>query len=251
MCTVTVVPYRLRTGEEAVRLACNRDEQRSRLAALPPKVRHIGQHRAVWPTDGAANGTWIGATDTGLAMTLLNVTFTSQRSRSSPLRSRGSIIPELLACVSLESALACASRLEPGALAPFRLVLVDDRQLAEVSSHGERLRVLAPQRLTAPRLFTSSALGDDLVLGPRQALFDERLDLLAESPEQQDDFHRHRWSDQPHLSVCMSRPDARTVSYTTITLRAGSVQLVYHADAPDTPAEAFSITLMRGKGGES
>ena len=30
----------------------------------------------------------------------------------------------------------------------------------------------------------------------------------------------------------MSRPDARTVSYTTITLRAASVQLVYHSNAP-------------------
>jgi hypothetical protein len=52
----------------------------------------------------------------------------------------------------------------------------------------------------------------------------------------QDAFHRHRWPDQAHLSVCMSRSDARTVSYTTVEITSGHIAMRYHADAPDQPA---------------
>src|SRR5262249_11399645 len=68
MCTVTVVPT-----PGAVRLACNRDEQRTRPPALPPQVRRFGRRWAAFPVDPVGGGTWVAVNDTGLAMTVLNV----------------------------------------------------------------------------------------------------------------------------------------------------------------------------------
>ena len=91
MCTVTVVP-----GREAIRLACNRDELRSRAAALPPQVRQFGPRRALLPVDPTSGGTWVAANDAGLAMTLLNVNPGNGLGTSAARLSRGNIIPALL-----------------------------------------------------------------------------------------------------------------------------------------------------------
>ena len=60
---------------------------------------------------------------------------------------------------------------------------------------------------------------------------------------QQAAFHPHGWPDRPHLSVCMGRQDARTVSHTLVSLSPDQVALRYHPDAPDRPAEAVTLTL--------
>jgi hypothetical protein len=244
MCTVTVLPCRV-DGAAAVRLACNRDEQRARPAALPPQLRRLGRLVAAWPTDPAGGGTWVGVNDAGLALALLNVTIAPGARRGPIARSRGAIIPDLLGCGDLDLALRQAAALDPALHAPFRLVLVAAGRLAEAMSDGKRLRLAVPRPLATPLLFTSSGLGDEVVAGPRGELFGERLLATTGDPGTQDSFHRHHWPDRPHLSVCMRRPDARTVSYTTITLTAGRASLDYHAEAPDTPGERYSITLGR------
>ena len=72
-----------------------------------------------------------------------------------------------------------------------------------------------------------------------------RWDRLA----QQEAFHRHRWPDRPHLSVCMDRQDARTVSHTVVSLGPDRITLAYHPDAPDRPAETLTLTLPIAVGG--
>ena len=52
---------RLARLERAVRVVCNRDELRSRAAALPPRVCTFGERRAVMPIDLVSGGTWIAA----------------------------------------------------------------------------------------------------------------------------------------------------------------------------------------------
>jgi hypothetical protein len=227
----------------ALRLACNRDEQRWRPAALRPGLHARGQHKGAWPTDPVGGGTWVGVNDAGLALALLNVTGMPAEQSRGIARSRGAIIPELLGRGSLESAFLKAAALEPAVYAPFRLVLSIPGQWAEVASDGLRLSLVAPQPLRDPLLFTSSGLGDLVVARPRSELFAECF--LEATPEAQDNFHRHQWPDRQHLSVCMRRPDARTVSFTTITITASRARLGYHAEAPDLPGETFSLWLNR------
>jgi uncharacterized protein with NRDE domain len=238
VCTVSVL--RLGTG---ARIACNRDEQRSRPVALPPALHRVGGRNAAWPTDPAAGGTWVGVNDAGLALTLLNVTITPGAKRKGITRSRGAIIPLLLGCESMDLALGQAGALRPAHHAPFRLVLVNARQAAEVASDGTQLRVTGPRALAEPLLFTSSGLDDDRVAWPRRRLFAERMLAAGADAAAQVAFHRHHWPGREHLSVCMRRPDARTVSCTTVTLGREEGRLDYHPEAPDTPGETFSIRL--------
>jgi hypothetical protein len=236
MCTVSIVPWR-----GGVRLAANRDELRSRPEALPPDVRVFGRRRAILPLDPAGGGTWIAASDATLALTVLNVTREPGGRVTAP-RSRGTIIPALLAAGSLAEAAEWALALEARDFAPFRLVIADRRECVEILSEGIRPELVLRSELTAPLLFASSGLGDALVEGPRSDLF-ARLLAGGDWPSAQDTFHRHSWPDLPHLSVCMRRPDAHTVSHSVVALTTGSASLHYHAGEPDLPAPCFTLAL--------
>jgi hypothetical protein len=254
MCTVTVIPWQNPQappipGRGWVRIACNRDEQHTRPVALPPQVRRFGRRFALLPIDPASEGTWVAVNDAGLAMTLLNVNLGDGDQRAIRSSSRGSIIPALLACKTMTAAVAQASALDPSCYAPFRLVLADGRETAELCCDGSRMGPAQRQPLGAPLLFTSSGLGDRLVEGPRRRLFDEWFNNPDDWPRRQDAFHRHHWPDRPELSVCMRRPDARTVSHTVVTIGPNRVTLAYHPDAPDQPGQVISLSLDRQTGG--
>jgi hypothetical protein len=245
MCTVTVVPV-----GETIRLACNRDEQRCRPVALPPRIQQFGPRRALLPVDPISGGTWVAVNDAGLALTLLNVNAKKSpaATRTAP-RSRGKIIPALLHADTPLSAAFSALDLDPAWYAPFRLVLVNRHEGVEVYSDGVQIQLVGQVGLTRPQLFTSSGLGDQTVEGPRRQLFDECFGRPGDRLTQQDAFHRHRWPDRPHLSVCMDREEAQTVSHTVVSLGPDRVTLHYHPDAPDRPAETVALTLSIAVGG--
>ncbi|HQE28690.1 MAG TPA: NRDE family protein [Phycisphaerae bacterium] len=231
-----------------MRVGFNRDESRQRPAALPPCVRSFGGRRAVLPVDPVSDGTWIAVNDTGLAMMLMNVypvpfdrkAFAAEARRYA---SRGAIIPSLLHCVTLDEAAALASRLDPARYPAFRLVLLDRRQWVEILAADGRLTVRGPQLIDKPVMYASSGLGDDRVDPPRRALFEEMLAAVTDPALMQDAFHRHQWPDGPHLSVCMSRPEARTVSLTILELDAHVSRLIYYPESPDRHPEPVTVEL--------
>lgn len=205
------------------------------------------------PIDPASGGTWIGVNDAGLCLTLLNVNphirheaWSSADSARRP-RSRGVIIPQLLRLTSVAEAVREAMALPPRDFPPFRLVLVDEQSVATVFSDGETIRGGAsiPCLTSAPVMFTSSGLGDVLVDAPRRELFAEMFAVAGNPIEIQDRFHRHVWPDRTHLSVCMRRDDARTVSHTVVELRRSHVTMHYVPDAPDSDATATVLHLAR------
>jgi hypothetical protein len=98
-------------------------------------------------------------------------------------------------------------------------------------------------RLDVPCLFASSGLGDEVVKAPRLALFQSWFQTNDSLAAQQDQFHRHSWPERRHLSVCMRREGARTVSYTVIELRADSAVLTYFPQPPDEPGPSISLSL--------
>lgn len=280
MCTVTIVPLGVRGSPGAsaaattgrARIACNRDEQRTRPAGLPPIVRTIGGRRVACPIDPESGGTWIGVNDAGLVFALLNANprirgdaalcgvvasagggaFVNDAAAlggdgehaavTASSRSRGEVIPALGACGELDEVVRAARALDARAMRPFRLVVTDGRRVASLRGADGRVSTDEVFALTAPCLFTSSGLGDALVEGPRRALFVEHFGDAADGPAAQERFHRHRWPDRPHLSVCMSRPDARTVSYTVISLDDDAT-MDYYPAAPDTPTTPSTVRL--------
>jgi hypothetical protein len=226
MCTVSVIA---RPG--LLRLVSNRDELRTRPAALPPALTTIEGRSVVAPVDTASGGTWIACSDGGLAITLLNVNLTGAPPGVPP-RSRGEIIPGLIRSRSLDDIAAAAATLDTRLYAPFRLVAVQ-AGASEVLEIMPSTGTVRRTPLDAPRMFTSSGLGDARVEGPRRELFDGIVvrgngDVRA----RQDGFHAHRWSDRPELSVWMSRSDAWTVSRTVVEIGEREVLMRYAAE-PD------------------
>lgn len=228
MCTVTIIP--LPGG--GFRMAQNRDELRTRRRALP--VRRVrlrrGAGTAVWPVDPESGGTWIAATSLGVVMTTMNVNPTPPppMAHRAERRSRGRVIPDIADARSAAEAIDRLADVDLSRFAPFRLVAADLGSVRAGRWDGVTLDVDAHEGaggLGAPLCFVSSGLGDDRVTG-RLGLFGEMVDEPTRGA--QDAFHHHTWVDAPEVSVMMARPDARTVSMTSISVHpTGAVHMTY------------------------
>ena len=260
MCTLSLIPR----PNSGLRVACNRDESRACPPALAPQMRTAGGRRFVMPVDPVSDGTWIAASDAGLVAVLLNAyppelagsAFEPAGSAfeaagrvfdlsATPLVSRGTIIPSLLAAEDLDALIASARSVDPSRFAPFRLVVADAQEVAELSWARPAVVLRSRRSLPGPAMFTSSGLGDELVDRPRRELFDHWFGQPAGWPAEQDAFHRHVWPEAPELSVCMSRDDACTVSYTTVEIGPDAVTLSYFPAPPNRPTTATVVRLAR------
>jgi hypothetical protein len=225
MCTVTVL-----RAANLLRVMCNRDERRDRPNAHPPFITISAGQRVIAPQDPVGRGTWIAANSAGLVFTLLN-----EHRASHPRRpgrhSRGLIIPALVDATALEEVAFRVADVAPGDYGPFRLLVADDLDIAEFAVVEGEWRT-DMHRLIRPLFFTSSSLGDAIVDGPRRLLFDQVFASDSMTGEEftarQDAFHAHRWRDRPAISVHMSRPDACTVSTTTVEVTPSQVRMLYH-----------------------
>jgi hypothetical protein len=176
-------------------------------------------------------------------MTVLNVNSGRPKPPTTAKASRGAIIPALLSSSSLDAALDGASTLPASDYAPFRLILTNAQECVEIQGDGNRLRRIQRGALLRPMLFTSSGLGDYRVEGPRRRLFEIVFRNPLEWLAAQDAFHHHSWPDQPHLSVCMRRSDAQTVSQTAVEINPDRVTLTYAPAPPDLPTKPISLSL--------
>ncbi len=255
MCTLTLMRCENATGP-ALRVECNRDESRLRPPARSPEVRTAGHRRIVMPVDPVSDGTWIGANDAPLVAVLINVYARSLTrdelialaQRDPPPPSRGRIVPHVLAGGTVDEALARAQQLDLKRYDPFRLVVADAGRYVHLLWSGDNLTVDPIADFAQPLFFTSSALGDEVVADPRRELFDHSFFGSACDPAAQDGFHRHVWPGREFASVWMTRPEARTVSITTVELDAHGARMTYEARAAEnpetaelTPAESVSL----------
>jgi hypothetical protein len=217
---VTVVPL-----GEGCRVMCNRDEQRARPPAAPPRARQLAAVRAVWPLDPVSGGTWIAGNDAGLLLVLLN-RHPRACGKGPGRMSRGIVIPALADLASVEEVVARAEELSSLDLAPFTLVVLRRRQVAVIRTGGRALSVRTG-RLVRPLLFTSSSLGDHRVVAPRRELFRRLVGTSGAPLAGQQAFHRHVWATRPDISVRMSRADAATVSRTVVDVQGDRLQMRY------------------------
>jgi hypothetical protein len=239
MCTVTVIPLGINGG---FRVACNRDESRGRAEASPPVVAQFGGTRAAMPIDPSGGGTWIAVNGAGLVFAILNYNPVAANERKAP-KSRGAVIPTLLDCADVTEAAERAESLDASHFGPFRMLVVSAESVVELLSDRNTIISRRLDRGAQPLLFTSSGLGDSLVATPRCELFAQTVEIDA-TPLSQDDFHRHRWADRSHLSVCMSRSDARTVSYTTVEVD-GATAVMHYWPAPPNEVRRVRETIVK------
>jgi hypothetical protein len=223
MCTLSVIslPRGVTPAQGGFRVVVNRDEQHDRPPALYPRWRRVptplGRTRAIWTIDPRGGGTWIGATEHGLVLALLNLNLRPAPALPDDLRSRGSVIPSLIGLGRGDAVMDALHAMDLSLYAPFRLVAIEPDARAgcvmrEAAWDRSGLRIR--EGIVPPACFVSSGLGDDLV-ACRLDLFDEFV-RPAPTPDAQDRFHAHAWLGREHLSVRMHRADARTVSVTRV-----------------------------------
>jgi hypothetical protein len=227
MCTVTIVPL-----EDGYRLMCNRDEQHTRPAALPPRRLSIDGGQATMPIDPQGGGSWIAVTDGGLTIAMLNRMPLRAPAAPGALRSRGEIVTALASSRGLDQVAAALERIEPAAYRAFQLVAVAGQEVMAATSDGAEIDI-ATRELRQPVIFTSSSLGDASAERMRAPLF-QAMVVHAEDPlAGQRAFHAHRWPRCGAFSVVMCRADARTVSRSTIDVRGGTSTFAYEPLGPD------------------
>lgn len=202
----------------------------------------------VMPIDPSSNGTWVAVNAAGLGLTLLNYNPTDPPTDRDT--SRGGVIPMLAGCDRLDEAIVACAQVPREQMMPFRLVMCDGKRVAAWRSTEPSTAIQVEPLGSQPQFFTSSGLGDHLVEGPRRSVFREWFgDIMGADgqklSERQDALHRHRWPDRPELSICMSRADARTVSYTVVEAGQQTVAMTYHPDRPDVDTADSVVTLNR------
>lgn len=221
MCTVTIVPL-----ADGFRLMCNRDEQHTRPAAQPPSWVHTSGTDALMPIDPQGGGSWIAVTGDGFTVTLLNRAMDDLPAPGEQKRSRGELVTSLVPAGGIDAFISAVRQIDPAWYRAFQLVAVAGMEVAVATSDGTGID-LTTRTLSRPVLFTSSSLGDSAAERMRLPLF-EALVVHAEDPlEGQRAFHAHRWPRCSTFSVLMCRSDGRTVSRSTIDVRAGVPSFAY------------------------
>ena len=212
MCTLTIIPLTDAIGRATgYRAMMSRDELRTRPPALIPAERRAGRIRAIWPTDTLAGGTWFAASERGLTLGLLNVNLGDHEPATVAPRTRGELIPQLIDRSTVIDVLMELRSMPLDRYRPFRLVAIGREGV--VDARWDRGRLVETRRSLSASCFVSSGLGDHMV-EPRLMLFESMFCGAAPTPLLQEAFHRHVWPKHEHLSVMLSRDDARTTSVT-------------------------------------
>jgi len=261
VCTLSVLARR---GGGCL-LAMNRDERTTRGVARPPELDAAGATTFLAPRDADAGGTWIAVDRGGRTLCLLNgdrvaagAGDAAEAADPHVLPSRGRLIPELIgdpapAAVARE----LRGRLRRGTLRfrPFQLVAIDPalpsgRATAlAISFDG---RELHEESFVAPFVLTSNGFDPDGVARARRARFD---DFLASRLDGESDIalrdallelHASHSAEAPRgglHTICMHRPEVRTVSVTLVETSPAGVTMVYRPGQPCERAPLRELSL--------
>ena len=226
MCTVTFIARR-----KGYALGMNRDEKLTRVTALPPSIHRMKGRVALYPSE-PKGGTWIGVTDTGVTLALINWYAIARRVAEAPL-SRGELVQRALAGDSPEVADRILAKSPLARVNPFRLIGVFPGT-TEILEWRWDLQVLG--RIAHPwqtAIWISSGFDE---AGAQRTRGNAFAEALRESAQDDLDWlrrlHRSHAPNRGPYSVCMHRADAATVSYTEVAVEERVATMTYHPGPP-------------------
>jgi len=232
MCSVTYLPL----PNNNFILTANRDVSVNRKPATFPTIIETSKGNICFPEDGEAGGTWIGTSELGRAVVLLNGGFENHLSQPTYAKSRGIIVREIL---GISNAWAYLQDAVLTNIEPFTLLIMDwqiDFQLWEFVWDGER-KYFKELDKNQPIIYSSSTLYNAPMRQKREGWFN---DWLQQNPtyEQADilDFHESAGEGNPHESLLLNRGYMKTVSVTSIQKQGNLGTILYH----DTILDSFS-----------
>lgn len=230
----------------------NRDEQKSRPIAQPPRVFHSESGNYVMPVDPLGGGSWISVNQCGLTVALLN--FYQGKTPKGELVSRGLIVKELAVCKEVDEAVTQLYTFDLQTFAPFTILLISQNQL----SHHSRARALRWDGrelldFASASPLISSAFDFKHVSKQRLELYRAKISPghgKSHSVDEHCAFHSSHLPTASAYSVCMHREDAQTVSFCHICV--GDREIVFnYTDGPPCENEIrYDLTLTRHPRGE-
>ncbi|MBL8174434.1 MAG: NRDE family protein [Bryobacterales bacterium] len=227
MCTVSWLHQ-----DTGYRLLCNRDEKKTRLPALPPQSYWSNGVRYIAPRDGDGGGTWIATNERGMTLCLLNGA--PRRKPFLTARSRGLLIPDLIASPSLSALRERVASMNLASYAPFLLAGLEPSSPATLIE-WDGLETIAFPDADSFMPLTSSSFDPQAVCRRRKAEFARlrheagRVDagLLHR-------FHSSHEHNADAYATCMHRPDAQTVSFTSVQVSGPNIEFRYWDGPPCT-----------------
>lgn len=235
MCTLS-----WRVDANGYQVFFNRDEQRTRAKALPPKCLLHDGVKVIMPTDPEASGSWISVNESGLSLCLLN--FYQGSLPQGKLTSRGKLITLLSSSCDSNSLYLKLAAINLNNFAPFSLVcfsreqtLNNTIQISAFQWDGGKLEKVFPQQP-----FLSSSVKFEEVGSYRKKIYSKHV--KTGNPEEFLQFHKAHSENKDYRSVCMHREDAKTVSFSHIFVDQNRIEFNYTDDSPCK--EDFNIYRM-------
>ncbi|TBR37712.1 hypothetical protein CBF23_013980 [Marinomonas agarivorans] len=228
MCTLSWL-----TTSDGIRIFFNRDEAKTRPKALLPSVQIAkAGHKYIMPIDSQSNGSWMGVTEHGFSVCLLN--FYQGKTPKGELISRGLLVRDLLELPKTEPIEQYLNKQKWHQYAPFTLVLFLPSHKSPLTYcwDGENFSTV---EIHSP--YTSSGVDFPEVSAARQATFSHYFSFQGEEAEIRKvkklrEFHTSHQPIKSKLSVCMHREDASTVSFSEIKVTTQTVHFDYIDGAP-------------------
>ena len=223
MCTVTYLPI----DAKQFILTSSRDEGAGRKETVFPGFKKVGEKNIIFPQDADSGGTWVGVTDTGATICLLNGAF-ERHERKPPYRiSRGLMMLEALECIRPDEFI---KNYDFAGIEPFTLVMAyydDGLVLVEFRWDGEEkfIRIKDPGK---PQIWSSSTLYNADIREVRRIWFEDWLGKnQSYTVEGIRHFHHHAGEDDKENAIKMKREDVATLSITTVWSAENLVNLHY------------------------
>ncbi|TDO29020.1 NRDE family protein [Sediminibacterium goheungense] len=220
MCTVTFLPL----GDKVL-LTSNRDEKVIRKRAILPSIARYGETQILFPKDAQAGGTWIGVSEKGTAMVLLNGGFIKHEPAAAYRRSRGLIFLDIL---SQTSAFAAFKKINLIGIEPFTLIIWENASLHECRWSGEE-KYIREMDTTQPHIWSSVTLYAPDIIQKREHWFRNWL-IRYPQPSVTDirNFHLFGGEGDCENDICMNRDNTMaTVSVTSIECESSQAIMLY------------------------
>jgi len=224
MCTLSFIPE-----GSGYLVGMNRDEQISRPAALAPERLPIAGGYAIYPRE-KSGGTWIAANSLGITLALLN--WYSAPPLYPKTRSRGEVIPRLIAAEDSSSVHDALTKLELQGTLPFRLVGVFSRE-RKLAEWRWNQRLLEIQEFPWQRRhWFSSGLSDAEAQSARGSVCSSSGPDGRPAREWLRELHRSHENGPGPYSICVHRADVRSLSYSEVAFSDQGLRMEYLAGSP-------------------
>ena len=228
----------------------NRDELKSRRPELPPSPRTRNGVRLLSPEDSDSAGTWIGVNAFGVTLAILNHQPDEPYAPPEHRKSRGQLLLSLTDC---QSPAEVGSRLNRHSvdLCPYPPFFILALALGAPPSLWEwqGRQPVFTEDATARLPLTTSSFSPKEVIAARVRLFRARFPNPAEiRPADLLAYHRQYDPERGAQSVCMERPDARTLSFSHIRVDTTKIEFDYAPRIPGSgnfePASHYRIARV-------